>query len=389
MQIEVQSSPGRGEHGCIATMRRDARVRGRSYAKVAHHVRVSVGGSNNGVYSFRVSTPADMLPVDPVLVAFTASGSSVDQVCTGLSNGVRSAVTSQSGTNVPALTNTITATADLANDRVELVGVRTGEPFTVELVGNPSSNLSLSTVTSATQSGLALGIGMVDVDGSSARAPTSGDTGASIMGVLAIENNLWREPSTPTADPAALPGANLKIVQAGDIFIMPEVEVAITDPVYCRISASGSEVAGAWRNDCDGVAQVTTCTPDAVNAGIYQLAIVYGPGPGVPLPETYNFAPFTADGSATAAEIVTGVRAILAANAAFTARVVATGTTTVVLTGQDAGVPFSVVSIGATGTWASITETTAASADCVEVKTARWIMGGGPTSGQPAVLSFD
>lgn len=389
MQIEVQSSPGRGEHGCIATMRRDARVRGRSYAQVAQHSRIAVGGTTNGVYSFRVSTPDGMLPVDPVLVSFTASSSTADQICTGLSNAVRAATTSQSGTNVPALTNVITATADLTNDRVELVGVRTGEPFTVTLVGNPSSNLTLSTVTSATQSGLALGIGMVDVDGSSARAPTSGDTGASIMGVLAIENNLWREPSTPTADPAALPGANLKIVQAGDVFIMPEVEVAITDPVYCRISASGSEVAGAWRNDCDGVAQVTTCTPDAVNAGIYQLAIVYGPGPGVPLPETYNFAPFTADGSATAAEIVTGVRAILAANAAFTARVVATGTTTVVLTGQDAGVPFSVVSVGQTGTWASITETTAASADCVEVTKARWIMGGGPTSGQPAVLSFD
>lgn len=388
-QTEVLSSPVRGYHGTVANMRREALLRGRSYAKVAHHARIAVGGTTDGVYSFQISTPADQLPTDPVLVSFTASSSTADQICTGLAAAAAAAVIATNGANVPALTNVLTATADLANDYVELTAVRTGEAFTVTLVSNPSTNMVLSTVTSATQAGLALGIGMVDSDGLAARVPASGDTGAGIMGVMVLENNMYRSEADPLADAVANAGVNLSIVTKGDVYIDPEVEVAITDPVYCRLTATGTEVVGAWRNDADGVAQVTTGTPDAVNAGVYQLMIVYGPGPGVDVPEVYSTGPFTADGTATAAEVVTGMTALFVANAALTARIVVTGTTTLIMTGQNAGVPFTVTSTGPTGTWASITTGTAPSADAVHVSKAKWLQAGGPTSGTVAVLSFD
>lgn len=385
-QIEVQSTPDRGVHGCIASNRRDALVRSRVYAKVNHRLRITVGGTTDGVYSFRVSTDSSMLPVDPVLVSFTASSNSADQIVTGLTAAVAAAVVAHGSTNVPALTNVVTATADLASDYVELVSARAGESFTVTLVGNPGTNMVLSTVTSATQSDLSLGIGMVDSDGLVARAPTTGDVAADVFGVMVAENNLYRA-DTNDSEVVARDGTTLKIVTKGDVFIMPEVDVAKGDSVYCRVVATGAEEAGAWRNDADGVAQVTTCTPDLVNAGVYQLFIVYGPGPGVPVPEIYPTAPFTADGSATDAEIVPGVRAIIDANAALAARVVSSGTTTVILTGQDEGVPFTVTSVGPTGTWTSITETTAASADAVHCTGMEWMIAGGPTSGAVSVLS--
>ena len=68
------------------------------------------------------------------------------------------------------------------------------------------------------------------------------------------------------------------------------------------------------------------------------------------------------------------LRTLMAVDTAFTALVVASGTATLVLTGQTAGTTFRVISAGH-GTWASITETTPAGPKCDLVSNAQWLRG--------------
>jgi hypothetical protein len=64
----------------------------------------------------------------------------------------------------------------------------------------------------------------------------------------------------------------------------------------------------------------------------------------------------------------------MAADAAFTAVCVATGTTTLILTSQNEG-QVMYVNSGGPGLWTSIVETIAASATCDLITTAQWLEG--------------
>jgi hypothetical protein len=96
---------------------------------------------------------------------------------------------------------------------------------------------------------------------------------------------------------------------------------------------------GSWRADAGGVAEVSTLTPNPiVNDVVYTVDIHIGD-------EDYHFE-MLGDASATATEICDGIRAAMALDATFTALVVATGTTTLILTGQNIGQELDVVSSG-------------------------------------------
>lgn len=96
---------------------------------------------------------------------------------------------------------------------------------------------------------------------------------------------------------------------------------------------------GSWRADAGGVAEVSTLTPNPVTDSIvYTVDIHIGD-------EDYHFETLS-DASATATEICDGIRAAMALDATFTALVVATGTTTLILTGQNIGQQLDVVSSG-------------------------------------------
>lgn len=129
----------------------------------------------------------------------------------------------------------------------------------------------------------------------------------------------------------------MPMLEQGSAWVVCEQTMAVTDKVYVRFLANGAGKLqlGAVRKDLDGVAQVTTITPTAVNSTEYSLRVQLSNG------QTYTFS-MVSDATATAAEIVTGLRAAMAADAAFTAAVVATGSTTVILTGQVAGDAFTV-----------------------------------------------
>ncbi len=98
------------------------------------------------------------------------------------------------------------------------------------------------------------------------------------------------------------------------------------------------------------VAQVWTLTPTAANDTDYQLDVPFTDGVSF----TFEVA---GDASATATEINDDFRAQMAANAAFSARVTGSGTTTLILTNLGT-TQFTPTDAGP-GSWASITETVA------------------------------
>lgn len=88
---------------------------------------------------------------------------------------------------------------------------------------------------------------------------------------------------------------------------------------------------------------VKTLTPTAANDTVYNLLFDFNVGGTT---ESYHFTT-TSDSSATATEIADAFRVLFAASAAFTARVVATGTATIILTAQaGSGADFTVRSTG-------------------------------------------
>ena len=174
-----------------------------------------------------------------------------------------------------------------------------------------------------------------------------------------------RNPDNVTSPNTILNGAMCNIGTDGVFYVVTEETVAAGDPVYCRhTSKGGNTVLGRFRNDLDGVAQVTTVTPTAANTMDYALRVSVGSDDF-----TFNY---TSDGSGTATEVCDGFRTLMAANAEFTALIVATGTATLILTGQNLGQAFSVEDAG-DGDYASITLTTAPAPSCVLVKGAEFI----------------
>lgn len=129
------------------------------------------------------------------------------------------------------------------------------------------------------------------------------------------------------------------VMRKGRIWVLVEDAVEAGDQAYARHTTSGADATkGAWRADNDGVAQVTTVTPTAANSTNYSLSIFVDG-------KLFTFVSLS-DGSGDATEICDGFRTAMAANAAFTALVVATGTATLILTGQQAGKAFQVGSNG-------------------------------------------
>lgn len=229
---------------------------------------------------------------------------------------------------------------------------------------------------------LPAGIGVKDTttEGSSDVPATATDALAGI-----IVNSFARDPGSAGT---ALSGTNaikstneMNILSEGAIFVKPEQTVAVLDPVFVRIATSvntGTLVQkGSFRKDSDGVAQVTTGTPTAANSTVYMLRVAFDGKAAGTKREAYNFE-YISDGSATATEIVTGFKTAMALDAVFTARVVATGTTTLILTGQTAGEAFTVTSNG-DGAWASITTGTPAAPTARACKAARWLKASGTT----------
>lgn len=156
------------------------------------------------------------------------------------------------------------------------------------------------------------------------------------------------------------------IMRRGRLWVVTEETIAVGDPVFVRHTTGTGTVIGAFRNDADGAAEVSTLTPTVVNDVTYTVDIHF------PDLTDYHFE-FLADATATATEICDGIRAAMVLDAEFTAKIVATGTTTLILTSQTAGENFHVASTG-DGLFV-IVATTPPVPTCQVVSNASWLEG--------------
>lgn len=143
------------------------------------------------------------------------------------------------------------------------------------------------------------------------------------------------------------------------------------DPVYVVVSTTGGDALGEARSDRDGTADVWTATPTAANATVYALQIHFPAWDGEDA-VTILVPPVTSDGSGTATEICDALRVNINAISALTDLLTASGTTTLVLTGDTLGRPFIVTDAAEAGEWASITHTTTAAQYTMRADRARW-----------------
>lgn len=111
------------------------------------------------------------------------------------------------------------------------------------------------------------------------------------------------------------------------------------------VYAIDDQTVGKTDGGAEEIPEVKTLTPTAANTTVYALAILVR-REGL-APRLFNFS-ITSDGSATATEINDAFRTAMAADAAFTALIVATGTATLILTRQEGGseAGFDVTNIG-------------------------------------------
>lgn len=206
-----------------------------------------------------------------------------------------------------------------------------------------------------------------------------------------ILNSYGRDPGYSGS---ALAGSNAirsaavaPLMEEGATYVVFEQTMTPDDPVFVRFATSVNTPSlaqkGSFRKDPDGVAQVTTLTPTATNSLVYVLRVE------VPDPTTNRLRAFTfeyqADGSATATEIVTGFKTAMAADASFTALIVATGTTTLILTSQNAGYAFTAQGEG-DGALATAA-TTPPAPTARRCKGAR-VVKGGNTTGTSGIIYF-
>lgn len=126
------------------------------------------------------------------------------------------------------------------------------------------------------------------------------------------------------------------VTQGDQAYVRYANAVASQNALYLATSGGAANQKGAFRKSPDGTAQVATLTPTAVNATIYIVQIQNETGRVIAVGE------YLSDGSATATEIVTGLKAALGT----VAGVALSGTATLIVTASVAGIPFTVTSIG-------------------------------------------
>lgn len=157
------------------------------------------------------------------------------------------------------------------------------------------------------------------------------------------------------------------VMKRGRIWVPVEETIVATDRVFFRHTAFGGNTElGQFRKDAEGAAEVSTLTPNPiVNDVVYTVDIKIGL-------QDFHFETLS-DGSATATEICDGIRAAMVLDAVFTALVVASGTTTLILTAQNVGEDLVITSTGE-GLF-DIVETTPPAPVADELPQSEWLVG--------------
>jgi len=150
------------------------------------------------------------------------------------------------------LLNIVEVTSD-GVDTVTMTFLHSGVDYTVG-VTSASADLTLALTQASGGSEYPLGIGIVDAGNKVGRQPTTGDVALDILGISCNRSDCVLPFSMPgfASSASIAVGGEVAVLRQGEIWVRPETAVAVNDPVYCRVVATGAEVAGALRNTADG-----------------------------------------------------------------------------------------------------------------------------------------
>lgn len=155
----------------------------------------------------------------------------------------------------------------------------------------------------------ALGVTDGATPGKTCKVPTTEYEAKTLLGVL-INPEYLNDFSNTTDYDAADPAS---ILERGYIWVVPEENVVVGDPVCVRITSDGGSntTLGKFRKTSDYPTAGIRLTPTAVNSQVYSIELFDGK-----VRETYQY---TSDSTATVAEITAGLAAAINAGTAFDA----------------------------------------------------------------------
>lgn len=340
------------------------------YGEVKQVGTLTVGGTaTDGDYLTTLTDPRDSSITYPVTVARATTPATNADLAAAIAAALNADPKVRGFADFSAAAAVVTYTAK-----------RGGEVLSFATSAPAPGTLVAAITTPATVADLPVGIAVGRLATGNLRLLTSGDAARNVIGLVRKTTKI--KPYDGTNPSAAWEaGYDVDVCWETDGIRVPaEGTVAIGDPVYARIVATGSEQLGALRASADGIAGVVTATPTAANDTYYQLTIHD--------PDTKQDFVFEVlgDASATATEICDALRVKMAADSAWIAAgYAATGTATLIITGP-LGTAFTVDDSGAAGAWASITQTTTAVADTILLP--GWTWESAASDGQIAELSI-
>jgi hypothetical protein len=128
-----------------------------------------------------------------------------------------------------------------------------GQGYTVTVTAPAPGTLTSALVVDPAGSNIPLAIAVTSDDGINARLLTTGDTAQDVWGIVTRNADLVQElGQTQPTTLEFLPASAMSIMREGEIWVEPEVTVAVNDPVFVRVVATGAEQAGALSNVADG-----------------------------------------------------------------------------------------------------------------------------------------
>jgi hypothetical protein len=202
---------------------------------------IAFGDDDDGTYTIRV-TLQDGRYVD---VSFVADSSASPTAL-----AAAAAVALNADLEMGSLLVATSAIADLI-----LTFKALGVPYGVSFPSNPSTNMVATLTTDPEVAALPLGIGVVRVAGTpnTIRQPESGDTAQDISALVirSAAEILPLQAGYVQADGYAA-GKMVPLADQGDYWVDVEDAVTADQAAYCRVVATGLEIAGSFRSDADG-----------------------------------------------------------------------------------------------------------------------------------------
>jgi hypothetical protein len=199
---------------------------------------VPIGGTDDGDYWVQIQGEEGTFTIK-----FTASGNTAIEIADGLAADAASQV---------GLTN-IVSTASTVGTPLVLDFIHPGASYAVSFPSNPGGNMSLLAVQSPDGSPIRPGYAIASDDGLTARPVKVGDTAAQFWGTACRNSDLLNPNAGLNGrDIQFMPADMVSACASGEMWVPVETAVAVNDPVFFRVNATGSQVFGAYGNTADG-----------------------------------------------------------------------------------------------------------------------------------------